>query len=114
MRNRLRSFSHAFRGLSILLRTQTNARIHLAATVAVVVLAILLEVKPIEWAVLLLAVSVVWSAEALNSSLEQIADRASPEWHPLVQKAKDMAAGAVLLAAIAAAAVGVLVFYKHL
>jgi diacylglycerol kinase (ATP) len=113
MKNRLRSFAHAFRGLSILLQTQSNARIHLAATVAVVVLAIVLDVGTIEWAVLLLATSVVWSAEALNSSLEHIADRASPEWHPLVQKAKDMAAGAVLLAAMAALAVGILVFCRH-
>ena len=107
---RLRSFGHAFRGLTILLRTQHNARIHALATILVVAVGALLRISPAEWALIALAIVCVWVAEALNTSIEFLVDLASPERHPLAAKAKDVAAGAVLIAAIGSVIVAVLVF----
>jgi len=110
LNGRLRSFGHAFRGLKVLLQTQQNARIHAAATVMVVAAGALFAISPAEWALVALAVASVWAAEALNTAIEFLVDLASPEFHPLAAKAKDVAAGAVLVAAIGSLAVGVLVF----
>jgi len=111
---RLRSFGHAFRGLAILLRTQHNARIHAAATVMVVAAGALFGISPAEWALIALAIVCVWVAEALNTAIEFLVNLASPEPHPLAGKAKDVAAGAVLVAAIGSVIVGALVFGPHL
>ena len=110
---RLRSFGHAFRGLAILLRSQHNARIHAVATILVVAAGVLFGFSPVEWALIALAIVCVWVAEALNTAIEFVADLASPEHHPLAGKAKDVAAGAVLVAAIGSLIVGALVFGPH-
>ena len=110
---RLRSFGHAFRGLKVLLQTQHNARIHAVATVLVVVAGALLRISALDWALIALAVLCVWSAEAMNTAIEFVVDLVSPEHHPLAAKAKDVAAGAVLVAAIGSAIVGGLVFGPH-
>jgi diacylglycerol kinase (ATP) len=105
----LRSFAHALRGAAELMASQRNARIHALATVAVVALALWLGVTRLEWALLVLAMGAVWTAEALNTALEWLCDVASPEYHPLVRSAKDTAAAGVLLAAAAAVVLGLLV-----
>jgi len=107
---RLRSFGYAWNGLLWLIRSQQNARIHLAATVCVLVLGFWLRISRAEWGAIVIVLGMVWSAEALNSALEILADHLHPDDHPLVGRAKDVAAGGVLVAAIAAAVVGVLVF----
>jgi diacylglycerol kinase (ATP) len=114
VRKRIRSFGCAFRGIRTLLSTQTNARIHLLATVVVVVLGIVTGLNAGEWALIVIAVSMVWAAEGLNSALEFLADHTAPEWHESVGRAKDVAAGAVLLTAIGALAIGLIVFLPHL
>lgn len=106
---RVRSFAYALRGLATLVRSQPNAWIHGAATAAAVGLAAVLALPRRDWALLVLAIASVWSAEAFNSALEALADRASPDYHPLVERAKDLAAAAVLLVAAGAAGVGLLV-----
>jgi len=111
---RLRSFQYATRGVAELLRSQHNARIHALATVCVVGAGLLLGVSALEWCALILAVIAVWSAEALNTALEFLCDVVSPEFHPLVAKAKDVAAAGVLLSAIGAALVGLLVLGPRL
>jgi len=111
---RLRSFQHALRGIAELLHSQHNARIHAFATVCVVAVGLFLDVSALEWCALILAVVAVWAAEALNTALEFICDVASPEFHPLVKKSKDIAAGGVLLSAIGAAAVGLVIFGPRL
>ena len=113
LNGRLRSFGHAFRGLKVLLQTQHNARIHAAATLLVLAAGALFGISPVEWALVALAVASVWTAEALNTAIEFLVDLASPELHPLAAKAKDVAAGAVLVAAIGSLIVGVLVFGPH-
>jgi len=111
---RLASFRHAIRGLGFLLRDQHNARIHLAASLGVVALGLVLGVSRADWGLLVLAMALVWLAEGLNSALEHLADALHPDQHPLVGKAKDVAAGAVLVVALAAAIVGLLVFLPYL
>lgn len=110
---RLRSFAHALRGLGLLLRTQANAQIHAVATILVIVAGALLRISLSEWVLIMLAVASVWVAEALNTAVEFLVDLASPEQHPLAGKAKDVAAGAVLAAAIGSLIIGVLVFGPH-
>jgi len=107
---RLRSFGYAVSGIRTLIMSQPNARIHAAATVIVMAGAFILGLSRLEWCVIILAVAAVWAAEALNTALEYLADAASPEFHPLVKKAKDIAAGGVLVAAIASVIVGTILF----
>lgn len=106
---RLRSFVYAGRGLRTMLASEHNAWVHLVATLAVVALGFALGVSRLEWVALILAIVAVWTSEALNTAVEFLCDVASPEFHPLVEKAKDVAAAAVLICALGAVAVGVLV-----
>lgn len=110
----LASFGHAARGLGQLFHSQPNARIHLAAAFAVLALAAQLRVSRGEWMVLLVCIGLVLAAEALNSSIEALADALHPERHPGIGRAKDLAAAGVLIAALAAAAVGLVVFWPYL
>lgn len=110
---RKRSFGYAINGLSALYR-ETNARIHALATALVIALGVTLGLKPLEWTLLAIAATVVWVAEALNTALEALSDAAVPEHSPHIAVAKDVAAGAVLLASLGALAVGLLVFGPHL
>jgi len=112
--SRVESFRWAFRGVRILLVSQHNARIHLLATVCACGLGFLLGISRIEWCAIAVAITVVWTAEALNTAFEFLCDVVAPEFHPLVQKAKDVAAAAVLLSAAGAAVIGLIVFLPHL
>ncbi len=107
--SRLRSFTYAFQGWWFVLRTQHNAWIHAVASVIVVPLALWLRVSRLELAVIFLAITAVWVGEFINTAIEAVVDMASPEFHPLAKIAKDVAAAAVLLAAIAAVLIGLLI-----
>lgn len=96
-----------------MLKTQHNAWIHAAATIGVGIMGLVMGLSFIEWSLIVAAVMAVWIAEALNTAFEFLADVASPEFHPLVEKAKDVAAGAVLIAAGGAVLIGLLVFGPH-
>ena len=93
-----------------MLRSQYNAWLHALATFIICSVGFALKINNMEWCWILLAIMSVWMAEALNTALEFLADAALPQYHPLVQKAKDVAAGAVLITAIGAVVIGVLVF----
>ncbi len=110
---RLRSFRCALRGIWILLRSQPNAWIHALATVLVCAAGLCFGFTRSEWGWVIVAMVMVWAAEAANTALEFLADAVSPERHPPVGKAKDVAAGAVLIAAIGAAVIGILVIGPH-
>ena len=97
-----------------MIRCQHNAWLHAVATVVVLTAAFLLGISAADWCWIVLAISIVWTAEALNTAFEFLADAASPEFHPLVKDAKDVAAGAVLLTAIAATVIGGIVFWPYL
>ena len=105
-----KSVGYALQGIRTFYTTQYNAKIHLGFTLAVLVAGLLLSISVTDWCLLILAMGMVWSAEAANTALEFLTDLVSPDYHPLAKKAKDVAAGAVLLASIAAALVGLLVF----
>jgi diacylglycerol kinase len=111
---RLRSVNCAIHGILIMLKSQHNAWIHAAATVAVIVFGFTVGLTAAEWCWIVLAIVSVWTAEALNTAFEFLTDVASPAFHPIAGKAKDVAAGAVLLAACGAAAIGLLVFGPYL
>jgi diacylglycerol kinase (ATP) len=106
---RIRSFKYAFVGIWTMLKSQQNAWVHAFATVAVVTVGFVLGISSAEWCWLVLAIIAVWMAEALNTAIEFLADVASPEFHPLVKKAKDVAAGAVLISAIGAIIIGIII-----
>lgn len=110
LRARLASFGPALRGLRLLVTAEHNARIHAVATVAVVALGAVARLGRLEWALVVLAVTGVWLAEALNTAVECLADAISLERRPLLGQAKDLAAAAVLLAALGAVLVGLFVF----
>ena len=113
-RRRVASFGHAGRGVWSALRSEVHLRFHAVATVVVLGLGFYYCLGRLEWALITLAVAGVWTAELLNTAIEALTDLASPDFHPLAGKAKDVAAGAVLLAAAGAAAVGALGFGPHL
>ena len=97
----------------MLVRTQANARIHLLATGLVIAAGFAFHVTRGEWTALAFAIGIVWTAEAVNTALEGLADRISREHDEAIRRAKDVAAGAVLLAAITAAVIGSLVLGPH-
>ena len=114
LQKRLASFGYAFRGIGTMLRTEVHARIHAVATVVVIGLGLLLEIDRADWIAVTLAITAVWCAEGFNTAFEALCDVASPEYHSEVERAKDVAAGAVLIAAIGATVIALLVFGRHL
>jgi len=107
---RIKSFANAARGIGFLVATQPHAWIHAVATVGVIAGGFALGISRDEWCLIMLAIGAVWCAEAVNTAIEQLCDKVSPERDPLIGRAKDLAAGAVLLMAIACAVVGLIVF----
>ena len=111
---RLRSVAYALRGVRTVVASQHNAWIHALATAAVVTAGVALGLSRFEWLALVFAVVSVWAAEALNTAFELLCDVASPDYHPLVARAKDVAAGAVLICAAGALIVAGFVFLPYL
>jgi len=109
LRSRARSFRYAFSGWWFVIRTQRNAWIHALISMGVIVLSLWLGLSPNDWAVIILAIALVWTAEFLNTALEAVVDLASPQQHPLAQVGKDVGAAAVLIAAISSIVIGILV-----
>lgn len=107
--SRLRSFRHAFHGWWYVICTQQNAWIHAVASVLVLLFALWLNLPLRDWAVLILTIALVWSAEFLNTAIEAVVDLASPSRHPLAKVGKDVGAAAVLIAAMASVVIGLLV-----
>jgi diacylglycerol kinase (ATP) len=107
--SRARSFHYAFSGWWYVIRTQKNAWIHALATACVVLLAAWLSLPLIDWAILILTIGGVWTAEFLNTALEAVVDLASPQMHPLAKVGKDVGAAAVLISALSAILIGLMV-----
>ena len=106
---RIRSLRCAVKGIGVMISSQHNAWIHAAATVIVIVVGFYLQLTKPEWCWIILAIISVWTAEALNTAFEFLTDVASPEFHPLAEKAKDVAAGAVLISAIGSVLIGMVI-----
>lgn len=109
LRLRARSFRYAFAGWWYVIRTQRNAWIHAVASALVITLGLFLRLPPRDFAVLIVTIAMVWTAEFINTALEAVVDLASPQLHPLAKVGKDVGAAAVLIAALASILVGLLI-----
>ncbi len=107
--SRVRSFEYAFNGWLYVLKTQHNAWIHCVAAALVMLICLWLRLPLRDWAVIILAIAMVFTAEFINTAIEAVVDLASPVHHPLAKVGKDVGAGAVLVAAVAAALIGFLI-----
>lgn len=111
---RLKSFTYAFAGLGFLIRNEHNAWLHMAASVATVTAGIMLRLDLADWRWIIVLIGWVWMAEALNTAIEQLCNLVSPDPHPLIKSAKDVAAAGVLVSAAGAALIGATVFLPYL
>lgn len=111
---RAKSFCHAAAGIVRLVREERNAQIHLLATLVVALAGAWMRLSAGEWCLVILSVVLVWAAEAVNSAIERVCDVVSPEQHPLIGAAKDLAAAAVLIVAFGALLVGVILVWTRL
>ncbi len=110
---RFKSIRLALRGVRIMLITQQNAWVHLAATIIAVAAGLWFGITWMQWCWITIACVTVWTAEALNTALELLCDVAAPDFHPLVEQAKDVAAGGVLISAIGALFIAALIFTPY-
>lgn len=108
--DRLKSFQHAFNGLKLILKEEHNFRIHALATFLVIILGFYLDINKSEWIFLILCIALVLCSEAFNTALEHLADALTVEYHPIIKKAKDVAAAATLITAIGALICGGIIF----
>lgn len=113
-KKRIKSFGFAFTGLYELVKSEPNARIHLAATICAVLAGLLLRISNAEWCIISIAVALVWAAEAFNTVIEKLVDHLFPEYHETARITKDISAGAVLVCAIAALICGLIIFLPKL
>jgi len=109
IRSRVAAFGHAIRGWWHVLQTQHNAWIHSIVATVIVALGLWLGLPPHDWAIIVLTIAMVFTAEFINTAIEAVVDLASPIHHPLAKVGKDVGAGAVLVAALAAALIGLLI-----
>ena len=103
-------FVYASKGLVEAIRTQFNIRFHFAATVAVLALSFYFKISVTEWCFILISIGLILTAELLNTAIEYLTDLVSPEYNDLAGKVKDIAAAAVLCAALVSASVGLIIF----
>jgi diacylglycerol kinase (ATP) len=108
--DRLKSFKYAFNGIRMLFVNEHNAWIHLAASVLVIIAGLFFKISILEWAVIIIAIGLVFTAEAINSSIEKLSDFVSPEKRSLIKEVKDIASAGVLISAITALILGLIVF----
>jgi diacylglycerol kinase (ATP) len=108
-KSRIASFRYALAGWLYMLRYQKNTRIQAVASVLVIVVGLWLGLPPVSWAILILAISLVWMAEFINAAIEAAVNLASPDIHPMARVGKDVAAATVLLGAVSAAIIGGLI-----
>ncbi|MFN2158820.1 MAG: diacylglycerol kinase family protein [Anaerolineales bacterium] len=109
IQSRMRAFRYAFSGWWYVIRTQRNAWIHALVSILVVLVCALLGITAVEWALIILAVALVWTAEFLNTALEAVVDLASPAENHLAKVGKDVGAAGVLIASFCAAVIGLLI-----
>lgn len=108
--SRIKAFGHAFSGWWYVIRTQRNAWIHMVVSIIVIILSLILQISSIGWALIILAIALVWIAEFLNTALEAVVDlAANRQEHELARIGKDVGAAAVLIAAIASVVIGLFV-----
>jgi undecaprenol kinase/diacylglycerol kinase (ATP) len=107
---RIKSFGYAFNGLKVLVIEEHNSRVHISASILVIILGVYFKINLIEWLFIVASIGAVISMEAINSALEGIADFISPDYHELIKKIKDLAAASVLVSALATFLIGLIIF----
>ncbi|MFW0718012.1 diacylglycerol kinase family protein [Pedobacter sp. N23S346] len=112
--DRMRSFKYAFNGLKLFFINDHNGRVHLFAAIIAIVFSWLLHISELEWVAIFLVITAVIVTEIINASIEKLADVVSPTYHPKIKIVKDLAAGAVLMTAFLALAVGGIIFIPKL
>ncbi|MEA4840166.1 MAG: diacylglycerol kinase family protein [Bacteroidales bacterium] len=110
IRKRIRSFSYAIDGMKVMFHEEPNAKIHLFVTFCVIIAGVFFQISAIEWVAVVFAIGLVLSLEAINTSIENLADFVSPEKHVWIKKIKDLSAAGVLMGAISAVIIGLIVF----
>ena len=110
LKARMFSFLNAFAGFRVLFREEHNVRIHCCAAILVVAAGFLFGISAGEWIAVIFAIGLVFAAEAINTSIEHLSDTVQPEWDERIRDVKDLAAGGVLFAALAALVVGLIIF----
>ena len=108
------SFSNAFKGISEVFGRERNMKIHMVLACTAIILGITLHLSRPEWIMIILCIGLVFTVEIINTAIERIVDLLSPEKKELAGKAKDISAGAVLIAAITASIIGLIIFIPHL
>lgn len=108
------SFTYAWQGIKSALKTEHNTWIHLALTILAILLGFILKISAGEFIALIIVTTMVWTAEIFNTAIEKTMDFISEEKHPQIKLVKDLAAAAVLIAALAALAVGAIIFIPKL
>lgn len=114
LRKRLRSFRFAFNGIRLLVTCEHNAWIHCFIAACVIITGCIVKLSATEWIAIAMAIGMVLAAEAFNSAIEALADAVSPDYNEAIKRTKDLAAGAVLLLAIASALIGLIIFIPKL
>jgi diacylglycerol kinase (ATP) len=107
---RLKSFVYAWQGIQYFIKNEHNARLHLLATVIVIIAGAFFKINMQQWLAILFCIALVWVCEMLNTALEKLCNHIQPDYNAHIKIVKDMAAGAVLVAAIIAAITGLLIF----
>lgn len=113
-KKQLRSFGYAWKGIRCCVGKEQNLSFHLIATVVTVIAGFTFGISRTEWMIVLLCIGAVIAAELFNTAIEKLVDLVSPERHPIAGQVKDIAAGAVLVCAVAAAMAGLLIFTPYL
>lgn len=109
-KNVISSFKYAFQGMFSTLKTERNLKIHVTIMILVIIAGIVLKISKIEWIICIILFGLVIGGEMLNSAIETVVDIAMPDINPKAKFAKDAAAGAVLVFAIASAIIGFMIF----
>jgi diacylglycerol kinase (ATP) len=114
IKKRFNSFGYALKGIISAFRSEPNMLLHVLGAAGAFSLGIYFKLSSGEWCWIVLAIGLVWMAEIFNTALEKLTDLVSPSFHELAGQAKDLAAGAVLMAALTALAIGILIFWPYL
>ena len=113
LRKRINSFGYAFKGIASLLKREHNAWIHCIAIIVVTLAGLHFGITRTEWCIVCLCFGMVLAAEGFNTAIERLVNLVSPDFHPVAGDIKDVAAGAVLICAIAAAIIGMIIFIPY-
>lgn len=114
LKKQIRSFGYAWQGIKCCVGKEQNLSFHLIAAAAVVIAGFYFDITQTEWLMIILCIGMVITAELFNTAIEKLVDRVSPERNPIAGQVKDIAAGAVLVCAAAAAIIGLIIFIPYL